>query len=556
MYDLLDRFMKVSIYAQLRFDIDQGENTARTNVGRVSQLGPTFGQATSYMEPELLQIPRATVEGWMAADPELKEWEYYFSEMWRQQEHTLSADGERLMAIAGRMAATPGDAHEALLGVDIQFPKITSSKGETLNLGISSFGTYRAHLDPQVREQARDAFFGTLRSYENTFSVLLDGVVKNHIANKEARNYSTCREAALSPDNITTQTYDNLVNTVRQNLPRTLHKYVELRRKVLGVDGPLTFPNLYNPLLPSTEVPYTYDAGMKLIAEGLAPLGKDYVQQASFGMDPKNGWTDIYPNEDKRSGAYSNGSIAHDIHPFVLQNFDNTLDAVYTTAHEYGHAMHSFYSSSTQPPQYRGYTTFLAEIASTCNESLVTNYLLKKYKDDVDMTLMLLNQRLESMRLTIFRQTLFADFEAQFHAHAEAGNPLTAEWLNAKYKELITTYYGPGFQMAENDECEWMFIPHFYYDFYVFSYATGLTSGLALAEEISAKGQKSADRYIDNMLKAGASAPPLDLLRNAGVDLETPAPIQSAMDLFARTVEEFEKTWAKKQAMEQKSKKS
>ena len=280
------------------------------------------------------------------------------------------------------------------------------------------------------------------------------------------------------------------MKTVRHNLPRTLHKYVELRRKVLGLDGPLTFPNLYNPLLPSTEVPYTYDEGMKLVAEGLAPLGKAYVQQASIGMDPKNGWTDIYPNEDKRSGAYSNGSIAHDIHPFVLQNFDNTLDAVYTTAHEYGHAMHSFYSSSTQPPQYRGYTTFLAEIASTCNESLVTNFLLKKYKDDVDMTLMLLNQRLESMRLTIFRQTLFADFEAQFHAHAEAGNPLTAEWLNAKYKELITTYYGPGYEMAANDECEWMFIPHFYYDFYVFSYATGLTSGLALAEEISTKGQQ------------------------------------------------------------------
>lgn len=555
-YDLLDRFMKVSIYAQLRFDINQGDNTARTNVGRVGQLGPKFGQATSYMEPELLQIPRATLEGWIASEPELKEWEYYFSEMWRQQEHTLSAEGERLMAVAGRMAGTPSDAHEALLGVDIEFPKITSASGDTLNLGLSSFGTYRAHLDPEVRTRTRDAFFGTLRGYENTFAVLLDGVVKNHIANMEARNYTSCREASLSPDNITTQTYDNLVNTVRQNLPRTLHKYVELRRKVLGLDGPLTFPNLYNPLLPSTEVPYTYEAGMKLVAEGLAPLGKEYVEQASIGMDPKHGWTDIYPNEDKRSGAYSNGAIAYDIHPFVLQNFDNTLDAVYTTAHEYGHAMHSFYSSKNQPRQYRGYTTFLAEIASTCNESLVTNFLLKKYKDDVDMTLMLLNQRLESMRLTIFRQTLFADFEAQFHAHAEEGNPLTAEWLNAKYKELVTTYYGPGFEMAANDECEWMFIPHFYYDFYVFSYATGLTSGLALAEGISTNGQKSADRYINNMLKAGSSAPPLDILRAAGVDLESPAPIQSAMDLFARTVAEFEKTWEKKQAQEKKANKS
>jgi len=295
------------------------------------------------------------------------------------------------------------------------------------------------------------------------------------------------------------------------------------------------------------EVEYTYEQGMELIATGLEPLGKEYVKQARVGMDPASGWTDVFPNEDKRSGAYSNGVLAHALHPFVLQNFDNTLDAVYTTAHEYGHALHSWYSSSNQPPQYRGYTTFLAEVASTCNEALLTNHLLEEYDDDPEMKLMLLNQRLESIRLTIFRQTLFADFELAFHEHAEAGNPLTAEWLNAKYKELIETYYGPGFAMSENDECEWMFIPHFYYNFYVFSYATGLTSGLALAEEISETGDAAARRYIDNMLKAGSSAPPLEILARAGVDLETPAPIQSAMDLFAETVEEFERTWVKLQ---------
>ncbi|HOX25142.1 MAG TPA: oligoendopeptidase F [Candidatus Krumholzibacteria bacterium] len=544
-YEMLDRFYRLMVYAQLRFDINQGDNEARTWQGRVQQLGPKFGQATSWMQPELLTIPRETIEGWLASDPDIAEWRFYFEEMWRQAEHTLDADGERLMATTGRMRGTPSDAHEALLSVDIEFPEIVGADGLPKQLTLNNFSTLRASPTYAVRKQAAESFFGTLRSYENTFSVLLDGVVKSHIASKEARGYESCLQTALSPDNISEATYQNLIATVRENLPKTLHKYIALRKKVLGLETPLDFANLYNPLLEDVEKPMTYDEAMTVVAEGLRPLGKEYVDQAKIGMDPQNGWTDVYPNEDKRSGAYSNGVLAHDLHPFVLQNFDNTLDAMYTTAHEYGHAMHSWYSSRNQPAQYRGYTTFLAEVASTCNEALVTNYLLKKYKDDPEMTLMLLNQRLESMRLTIFRQTLFADFELAFHAHAEAGNPLTAEWLNAKYKELIELYYGPEYEMAANDECEWMFIPHFYYDFYVFSYATGLCSGLALAENISAHGEKPAQQYIDGMLKAGSSAPPLDILRTAGVDLETPAPIQSAMDLFAATLAEFERTWIK-----------
>ncbi len=547
LHAMLERFYKLMVYAQLRFDIDQGDNEARTRQGRVGQLGPRLGQATSWMQPELLQIPRETIEGWLQEDPEFAEWRYYFEEMWRQEAHTLDASGEKLMATLGRMRGTPGDAHEALLGVDIAFPEIVGVDGEPQPLTLNNFGTLRAASTYAVRKQAAEGFFGTLRDYENTFSVLLDGVVKNHIATKEARGYDSCLEAALAPDNITAATYENLVNTVRENLPRTMHRYVELRRKVLGLGDQLEFANLYNPLLEDMDVEYTYEEGMELIARGLEPLGKEYVEQARIGMDPASGWTDVFPNEDKRSGAYSNGVLAHAIHPFVLQNFDNTLNAVYTTAHEYGHALHSWYSSNNQPPQYRGYTTFLAEVASTCNEALLTNHLLEQYDDDPEMKLMLLNQRLESIRLTIFRQTLFADFELAFHEHGEAGNPLTAEWLNAKYKELIHTYYGPGFAMSENDECEWMFIPHFYYNFYVFSYATGLTSGLALAEEISGTGDRASRRYIDNMLKAGSSAPPLEILARAGVDLETPAPIQSAMDLFAETVEEFERTWVKLQ---------
>lgn len=545
-YATMLRLYKVYIYAQTLYDVDQGDNEHRTMQGRVQAVFPAFGEATSWMEPELLEIEPAVIRNFMAEEPELAKFDYYFSELWRQQAHTLSGPEERLMALTGNMRATAGDAHEALLGVDMEFPTIIGPKGEPVAVTVSGFSALRANDNYLVRKQAADAFFGTLRKYENTFAVLLDGVVKNHIMTRDARGYDSCLEAALSPDNISTDAYRMLIGTIRENLPRTMHKYVELRRKVLGLDGPLTFPNLYNAMLEGVEPEYTYDEARALIAEGLKPLGKEYGALLKEGMDPRSGWIDVYPNEDKRSGAYSNGALARDVHPYVLHNFDNSLDAVSTTAHEFGHALHSVYSSRNQPPVYAGYTTFLAEVASTCNEALLTNHLLERYRNDVDMKLTLLNQRLESIRLTIFRQTLFADFELRFHEHAEAGNPLTAEFLNGLYADMIAEYYGPGFALGADDPCEWMFIPHFYYDFYVFTYATGLTSGLALADEITRTGEPAARRYIDNMLKAGSSAPPLDILRSAGVDLETPAPIQAAMDMFAATVDEFDRLWTQK----------
>jgi oligoendopeptidase F len=412
-------------------------------------------------------------------------------------------------------------------------------------LTVSGWSALRSSEAYNTRVQARDAFFGTLRGYENTFATMLDGAVKSHIMSKDARGYETCLEASLSPDNISTDAYRMLIETVRDNLDRTMHQYVDLRRKVMGIDGPLTFPNLYNTMIEGVEPDYSYDDAQKMIAAGLKPLGREYVDLLKEGMDPASGWIDIYPNEAKRSGAYSAGVLAKDVHPYVLHNFDNSLDAVSTTAHEMGHALHSVFSNRAQPAIYAGYTTFLAEIASTCNEALLTDYLLAE-ADDTDMKLMLLNQRLESIRQTIFRQTLFADFDLRFHEYAEAGNPLTADFLNALYAELVTEYYGENFELGPDDECEWMFIPHFYYNFYVFTYATGLTSGLALADEINKHGDKAAQRYIDNMLKAGSSAPPLDILRNAGVDLETSAPIVSAMDAFAETVAEFDKLWTQK----------
>ncbi len=545
-FDMSKRLAMLYIYAQTKYDVDQGNGDLRQMQGKVASIMPAFGEATSWIEPELLEIDPAVIKGFMADNADLAQYGYYFSELWRQKAHTLSAGEERIMALTGNIRSVPGDAHEALLGVDMEFPEIVGPDGSLVPLTLSGFSALRSDDNYIVRKQAAEAFFGTLRGFENTFAVLLDGVVRNHIMTKDARGYDSCLEAALSPDNIKPDAYRMLVNTVHENLPRTMHKYVELRRKVLGVEDKLTFSNLYNPMIKGVEPEYTYDQARKIIVKALKPLGKEYIGVLAEGLNPANGWIDVYPNKGKRSGAYSNGAVARDIHPFVLHNFDNSFDAVSTTAHEMGHAMHSYFSSHNQIPVYADYTTFLAEIASTCNEALLTNYMLAKYDNDIDMKLMLLNQRLESIRLTIFRQTLFADFELKFHEHAEAGNTLTADYLNGLYAQLIQDYYGPDFALGENDECEWMFIPHFYYNFYVFTYATGLTSGLALADEISNQGDKAARRYIDNMLKAGSSAPPLDILRSAGVDLETPAPILAAMDVFERTIDEFDKLWTKK----------
>jgi len=543
-FEMVNRLYKVYVYAQTLYDVDQANGQHREMQGRVAALMPAFGEATSWMEPELLEIDPETIKGFMRENQELAVYQYYFDELWRQKDNTLSAPEERLMALTGNMRSVPSDAHEALLGVDMKFPSIVNAEGETIPVTVSGFSALRSDDSYAVRKQAAAAFFGTLREYENTFAVLVDGVVKSHIMSKDARGYDNCLEASLSPDNISTTAYRMLIDTIRESLPNTLHKYVSLRRKVMGLDGPLTFPNLYNAMIEGVEPEYTYDEARELIAKGLEPMGKEYVELLKEGMDPASGWIDVYPNEAKRSGAYSNGVLARDVHPFVLHNFDNSLDAVSTTAHEMGHALHSVYSNRTQPHIYQGYTTFLAEVASTCNEAVLTNYLLEKAKE-TDMKLLLLNQRLESIRLTIFRQTLFADFELRFHEHAEKGNPLTADFMNGLYGDMIREYYGPEFELADDDECEWMFIPHFFYNFYVFTYATGLTSGLALADKISEDGQDASEIYINNMLKAGSSAPPLDILRSAGVDLETSAPILAAMKMFEETIDEFDETWTK-----------
>lgn len=542
--DAMRTMHKLSRYAGNLADTDMANSEYQQLQGKVGFSWQNLRAAVSFADPELLALPDGTIEGFMAEKKELKPYEKYFDDILRMKPHTLSKEEEGILSMTGQVRGVPNDVYSKLRNVDMTFPDIVDENGESVPLTLAGFTKYRASRAYNVRKQATDAFFATFRQYENTLAASLDGAVKSHLMTKKLRNYESCLEAALFVDDITPATYNMLIETINANLERTLHKYVSLRRKVMGLDGPVTFPNLYNSLLEGVDDDYPYDECRKLLVAGLKPLGKEYVELIETGTDPAGGWIDIYPNENKRAGAYSSGMVAKDIHPYVLHNYDNTLASVFTTAHEFGHALHSHYSANAQPFVHADYPIFLAEVASTCNEALLLNYLLKNEEDPVKK-LALLNRRMENIRLTIFRQTLFAEFELRFHEHAEGNNALTADYLNELYAELITKYYGPDFEMGQNDEIEWAYIPHFYYDFYVFSYATGLTSGIAMAGLIEKDGQEAADRYINNMLKAGDSRPPLEILKSAGVDMETPAPILTMLDLFEDTVEEFDKLWTK-----------
>ncbi len=546
MEETIQRLMRLYAYTQLRLDVELSDPANQMMQGKVGFLFQTYSGTVSYMTPELLALPTETIDGFLAAKEELKVYEYYIRDIQRMKEHTLSKAEERILSKTGQVRGASAEVSDKLRDVDMAFPEILADDGTMRPLTLAGWGKARSTGSYAMRKQAAEAFFGTYRQFENTLAATLDGVVKSHLLTKDVRGYDSCLEASLKGDNISPDVYRMLIDTINANLERTLHKYVDLRRKVMDVDGPLDFANLYNPMLEGGERDYTYEECRELLAEGLKPLGKEYVGLVETAADPANGWIDVFPNENKRTGAYSSGIVAwmDGGHPYVLHNYDNSLDAVFTTAHEFGHALHTYYSYKNQPFIYGDYTTFLAEVASTCNESVLLSYMLKKEKDPV-RKLALLNKRMENIRLTIFRQTLFAEFELRFHEYAEENNTLTADFLNGLYADLITKYYGPNFAMGENDCVEWAFIPHFNYNFYVFTYATGLTSGISLADRIMDKGQKAADQYIDNMLKGGSSAPPLELLKAAGVDMESPAPILTMLDLFEDTVEEFDALWTK-----------
>ncbi|MCB0751589.1 MAG: oligoendopeptidase F family protein, partial [Ignavibacteriae bacterium] len=417
---------------------------------------------------------------------------------------------------------------------DMTLSKITDEQGKEVQLTFSNYGRYRGSDDRPTRKKAVAEMFKSLKGFENTFATTLGEQAKFSLFLSRARGYETVLEAYLDKDNLTPDVYMNLINTVRENV-KPLHKYIDLRKKALGLDE-IHLYDLYVPMVEQSSIEMDYNTGANYILEAIKPMGETYVSKVKEGMNPANGWIDVYPSNDKNSGAFSTSTYG--VHPYVKMNFQNTFDDVSTLAHEYGHAMHSYFAMNNQPYLTWRYPPFLAEIASTCNEALLSRYMIENAKTKKDKA-WLLSELLETIRTTIYRQAMFSEFELKLHQLAEAGEPIGAAKLNEIYAELIRTYYGPDYTMDENDEVEWAYIPHFYYKYYVFTYANGLSAGIAFADKITKEGKPAQDAYL-GMLKGGSSKPPLELLKDAGLDMTKPDAIKSALNLFDKTVDELD----------------
>ncbi len=475
--------------------------------------------------------------------PALGSFEPFIRSLRRRASRVLTPEGERVLSLAGdnqwaqidlnELPSSSENAFVALLN-EIELPMVVNEKGEEVQLTFSNYGRLRASADRDVRRRTVEAMFSSLRKFEATFAATLAGQASFDVFLARSRTYDSALEAYLDKDDVDAQVYRTLVDTVRQRAS-SLHRYVELRRQLMGVDKVHLY-DLYVPLVEGVERDIPYAEGVAYILEALEPLGEVYIQQAAIALDPRNGWIDVYPSKAKGSGAFS--ASVYGRHPFIKMNYQDSYDDVSTLAHELGHALHSQLAMSSQSSLEWRYPPFIAEIASTCNEMLLSNYMIKNATTDQERA-WLLSELAESIRTTIFRQTMFADFELQVHELVENGKPVTSEAINRIYRELVTTYYGPSFKMDKDDEVEWAYIPHFYWKFYVYNYATGLSSGIALAEKMRTGGDEDRTAYLA-MLRGGCSRPPLDLLRSAGVDLTRKDAINAALDLLDKVLDQLE----------------
>ena len=455
-------------------------------------------------------------------------------ELIRQQPHTLSTAEEKLLASFGEALAAPGEIADNLMDADMTFAPVKDGEGKEVELTSSNYILLQNSQDRVLRENAFRSFYAGFKGHINTFAATYSGNVKAAVAEAAARHYGSSREMSMSQDNIPAPVYDNLIEAVHRHMP-TMHRYAALRKRILGLDE-LRYYDLYTPLAQGVDRRYSYDEAREMVLSAVAPLGKEYQAVAASGFEDR--WIDVYPNKGKTGGAFSSGS--YDSNPFILTNFTGTLDSVSTIAHEMGHSMHSWFSKRSQPFQNAEYTLFVAEVASTVNENLMIEQLLKRCEDPKER-LSLLNQYLEGFKGTVYRQTMFAEFEMKAHALAEAGEALDPATLNSVYRELIEQYFGPALVMDDEVQYEWARIPHFYRPFYVYVYATGYSTAVALSEGILRDGERAVKPYLE-FLSMGGSQPPLEELKHAGVDLNTPDPIDTALEKFARVLADAEET--------------
>lgn len=536
---LLERYaeaeQKLSLaynYAERLYDEDRKNTTHQAMSAKAGTLYAKFVGKTAFIQPTILELPAETLENFYNVLPSLDLYRKFIDEILRFREHSLSTEMEKLVALTSEMSQGPSNTFSILNNADLQFPEIEDEKGEKTRITHGRYINFMESANRDVRKNAFEGMYGTYEQFLNTIASIYDSQVKQQIFQAKAHKYETSLEASVDSNNVSPDVYKNLIETINQNLGK-MHRYVSLRKKCLKLDE-LHMYDIYTPMIPDMAKEISFEEAKDTILKALAPLGEDYVAKVKEGFD--NRWIDIYENQGKRSGAYSAG--VYGTHPYVLMNYNDSLDNMFTLAHEMGHAMHSYYSNENQPYIYSQYKIFVAEVASTCNEILLMEYLLKNTTDKKERAY-LLNHYIDSFKGTVFRQTQFAEFEMRTNAMVEAGESLNAENLSDLYLELNKKYYGPDMISDKQISYEWAKIPHFYYNFYVYQYATGFTSAVAIAHSILKEGAPAVERY-KKFLSGGCSDAPVELLKIAGVNLETPAPIQSALDVMDEILDEME----------------
>lgn len=536
MDDLSLRMEEVYSYARMRRDEDNRIAGYQALTDRAGALAVKVSSVASFVVPELLAMPEGRLQEFRTSSSKMELYNHALDDILRKKEHILSSVEEKLLAEVGEVAEAPGVIFSMANNADLKFPNIIDESGHSIELTKGNFIQFMESQKRDVRKAAFQTLYSTYEKQRNTWAATLNSSIKSDVFFAKARRYPSALEASLDDDRVPLNVYDSLINTVHEFLPQ-MHRYVQLRKKILKLDE-LHMYDIYVPIVPETTMKITYEEAKKMVIEGLRPLGKDYISILEEGF--AKSWIDVYENEGKTSGAYSWGTYRS--HPYVLLNHQDTLDSMFTLAHEMGHSLHTYLSNRRQPHLYAGYKIFVAEVASTLNESLIMEHLLKN-TEDKKILAYLVNHYLEQFRGTIFRQTMFAEFEKKVHSVVEQGGALTADSLSEMYRELNAVYYGKEVVLDPEIALEWARIPHFYNAFYVYKYATGFSAAIAFARAILEEGEPAVTRYLE-FLSGGSSDYPIELLRKAGVDMETPVPVSNALQVFTELVEKLEELLA------------
>ncbi len=531
-------FQKLYLYAHLKLDEDNRNSTYQSMTDEVAALSTRYAEASSYITPEIMQISDERMEAMYSEHEPLTLYRHHLDEMRRMRQHILSPEEERLMALAGNVTRGPSQVFRMIDDADLQFGEVTDDEGNRIGLTKQRYYELLEAKKQEVRREASETFMNGYKVFLNTLGASLSASVYKDLFYARARKYESCLAASLDGDNIPVGTYRNLTEAVSNNLA-VLHRYVSLRRKILGLDQIYSY-DMYVPLVPDAKIKIKYDEAVERILAGLWPLGEEYHDDLKQAFESR--WIDVYETEGKGSGAYSWGTFA--THPYVLMNYNNTLDNMFTLAHEMGHAMHSFYSKKHQPYVYSGHSIFTAEVASTANEALLMHYMLDRSESD-EQKAYLLSYQLQSVVGTFFTQVMYSTFEDQIHRDVEQGKPLSQEQFRQTYREIFERFWGTELKLPEMFDISCLRIPHFYRAFYVYQYATSFAASATIAERLLRGDDEQQAKYL-NFLKAGESKYPIDILKDAGVDMTTPEPVEAVVRLFGQLLDQLEELLVKK----------